>query len=168
MKISPAISRFSISPCTARIVSCTWQNERVCSPVTVDLERIACKSASDEARNHHSVLALLPRADRVEEAGDDAVEVTLLVESKREELVHGLGVGIEPAALGDRAVDPAVVLRSGRSSRWSPYTSELDAISTRLPNFVQYSSTISVPWTFVTTCGTGCSTIRRTPTAAAR
>ena len=39
---------------------------------------------------------------------------------------------------------------------------------TRLPKLLQYSSTVSVPWTFVTIVCTGCSTISRTPTAAAR
>src|SRR4051794_34723025 len=39
---------------------------------------------------------------------------------------------------------------------------------TRLPNRLQCSSTFSVPWIFVTSVCTGCSTISRTPTAAAR
>ena len=47
-------------------------------------------------------------------------------------------------------------------------TSEVEATSTRLPNRLQNSSTVSVPCTFVTIVWTGCSTIRRTPTAAAR
>ena len=37
-----------------------------------------------------------------------------------------------------------------------------------LPKRAQYSSTFSVPWTLVSSVRPGCSTIRRTPTAAAR
>ena len=57
---------------------------------------------------------------------------------------------------------------SASGSRRSPYTSDVDATSTRLPKRLQCSSTFSVPWMFVTSVCTGCSTIRRTPTAAAR
>ena len=40
----------------------------------------------------------------------DAVEASLLVEAERQELVHRLRVGVQPAALGDGAVDTPVVL----------------------------------------------------------
>ena len=62
----------------------------------------------------------LARTDGVEEPRDDAVEPVLLVEAEREELVHRLRVRVQPAPLGDGAVDAPVVLRSGCSSRWSP------------------------------------------------
>src|SRR3954470_15152815 len=80
------------------------------SAVAMDLERFAGERAVDEARNHHPVLAALPWADRVEEPGDHAVEVTLAVVAEREMLVHRLGVRVQPAPRRRRAVDPAGVL----------------------------------------------------------
>src|SRR2546421_389846 len=74
------------------------ERARLC-PVSVDLEREACEGALDEARDHHPVLAALPRADRVEEPDDDAVEAALLVPREREVLVHCLRVGVEPPLL---------------------------------------------------------------------
>ena len=46
--------------------------------------------------------------------------------------------------------------------------SDDEAIKTRFSNRAQYSSTFSVPCTFVSSVWPGCSTISRTPTAAAR
>src|SRR5439155_12291554 len=57
---------------------------------------------------------------------------------------------------------------SASGSRRSPYTSDVDATRTRFPKRLQWSSTFSVPWMFVTSVCTGSSTISRTPTAAAR
>ena len=91
-------------------MSCTWQNAARLAAVAVDLERLAGERALDEARDHHPVLAALPRADRVEEARDHAVEPALLVVAEREELVHRLRVGVQPALLGRRPVDAPVVL----------------------------------------------------------
>src|SRR5581483_8943691 len=73
-------------------------------PVSVDLERAAGKRGCHEARDDHPVLAALPRADRVEEPHDDAVETALLVIREREELVHRLRLGVRPAARGRRPV----------------------------------------------------------------
>ena len=67
----------------------------------------------DERRDHHPVLAALPRADGVEEAGDRAVEVVLDVVGERQELVHRLRVRVGPAALGRRPVDPPRRLLEG-------------------------------------------------------
>ena len=111
LKMSPEISRASISPITrAHRVGHVTERARLLA-VAVYLERRAGERALDEARDDHSVLARLPRPDRVEEADDDAVEPALLVEAEREELVDRLRVRVEPAALADRAVDAAVVLR---------------------------------------------------------
>ncbi len=77
-------------------------------PVAVDLDRRAREGACDETRDHHPVLPLLPRADRVEKARDNAVELAFLVEGEREELVHGFRVGVEPPAFGHRTVHPPV------------------------------------------------------------
>ena len=79
-------------------------------PVAVDLDRRVRERALDEARDHHSVLPALARADGVEEADDDGVEAALLVVREREELVHRLRVGIRPAPDRGRPVDPARVL----------------------------------------------------------
>ena len=78
--------------------------------VAVDLDRLAGERALDEARDDHAVHAGLARADGVEQARDDAVEAALVRVGEREELVHRLRVGVGPAALGGRAVDPAVGL----------------------------------------------------------
>src|SRR5258708_1923293 len=66
--------------------------------------------AADEARDHHPVLTALPRADRVEEAHDHAVEPALVVRGKREELVDRLRLGVQPALLGRRSVHAPVAL----------------------------------------------------------
>ena len=110
LKISPAISLLSISPATARIVSCTWQNERVCIPSPCTSSGCRRERLLDEAGDDHPVLALLPGADGVEEAADHAVELSFLVEGEAQELVHGLRVRVEPAPFGHGAVDAAVVL----------------------------------------------------------
>src|SRR5207342_2449254 len=81
--------------------------------VAVDLERRAGEGALDEAGDDHPVLAALARADRVEEAGDDAVEAALLVVGEGEQLVHRLRVGIGPAPGGGGAVDAAGILGQG-------------------------------------------------------
>ena len=78
--------------------------------VAVDLERRAGERVADEARDHHPVLAALARADRVEQAHDHAVELPLLVVGEREELVHRLRVGVQPALLRRRPVDAPVLL----------------------------------------------------------
>ena len=99
LKISPEISRASISPTTARTVSDDVTEGARLRAVAVHLERRTGEGALDEARDDHSVLARLLRADRVEEADDHAVEAPLLVEAEREELVHRLRVRVQPAAL---------------------------------------------------------------------
>ena len=150
-------------------MSATWQNERVCVPSPWTSSGSPASALPTKRGIDHPVLAALTRADGVEEPGDDAVEAALLVEGEREELVHRLRVGVEPAALassGRRRAGRPPTAAAPRGGRRRPPS--VDAISTRLPNFVQYSSTVSVPWTFVTIVCTGCSTIRRTPTAAAR
>ena len=91
-------------------MSWTWQKQRVWRAVAVDLERLAGERAADEPRDDHAVLAALAGADRVEEPRDDDIEPGLLVMREREELVHGLRVGVRPAALRRRPVDAAVVL----------------------------------------------------------
>ena len=62
--------------------------------VAVDLDRVTGKRSLDEPRYHHAVLAALPRADSVEEANDDAVELAFVVIREGEELVHRLGIRI--------------------------------------------------------------------------
>jgi len=59
-------------------------------PIAVNFERVPRERAPDEAWDDHPVLPLLSRADGVEEAGNHAIEVALLMETQREELVHGL------------------------------------------------------------------------------
>ena len=75
--------------------------------VAVDLERLPLERPLHEGRDHHPVLAALAGPDGVEEACDRAVEPVLGEMGEREELVHRLRVGVRPAALRRRAVDPA-------------------------------------------------------------
>ena len=76
-------------------------------PVAVDLDRLATKRVRDERRDHHAVLATLPRPDGVEEPGDRAVQIVLDGVGESEELVHRLRIRIRPSALGRRSVDPS-------------------------------------------------------------
>src|SRR5215208_706892 len=86
--------------------------ERAClRPVTMDFERHPSECCADEARDHHSILAALPRSDGVEEADDDDVEPPLEVIRERQMLVHRLRVRVQPTLFGSRTVDPAVVFR---------------------------------------------------------
>jgi hypothetical protein len=78
--------------------------------IAMDLERVACNRPLDEVRDHHSVLAALPGADRVEEPHDHTVEPVLLVVGECEELVHCLRVRVRPPLLCRRPVNPAVAL----------------------------------------------------------
>ena len=91
-------------------MSWTWQKQRVCAPSPWISSVSSGECAPHEARDDHAVLAALPRADGVEQPGDDDIEPRLLVVGEREELVHRLRVGVGPAALRRRAVDAAVVL----------------------------------------------------------
>src|SRR2546423_6514674 len=75
--------------------------------VAVDLERSSGQRALHEPWDDHSVLAGLPRPDRVEQPRDHAVQPTLLVVGEREELVESLRLRIRPAARGRRPVDAA-------------------------------------------------------------
>ena len=78
--------------------------------VAVDLERPAGEGCGDEPRDDHSVLAALPRPDRVEQAHDHAVEAALLVVGEREELVERLRLGVRPPPRRRRPVDAPAVL----------------------------------------------------------
>src|SRR4051794_23398550 len=78
--------------------------------VAVNLDRASREGRTDEARDHHSVLAALPRADGVEEAGDDAVESALLVIGECQKLVERLRLGIRPATRRRRPVQTAALL----------------------------------------------------------
>src|SRR6266511_4791430 len=80
-------------------------------PVTMDFERLPAECRADEARNHHSVVANLPRPDGVEEADDNGVEAAFEVVRERQMLVHRLRVRVQPALFGCRTVDPAVPFR---------------------------------------------------------
>src|SRR6266536_759016 len=87
LRISPETSRASIRPASARIVSWTWQKQRVCVPSPwISIARPA--TAAD----------------------DDAVEPSLLVVSERQELVERLRLGVRPAPCGRRSIHPLAVL----------------------------------------------------------
>ena len=84
LKISPEISRASMSPYTAWIVSRTWQNDRVCVPSPW----ISSGSpATARPTKRGMTIPYWPcwrEADRVEEARDGLIEVALLVEREAE------------------------------------------------------------------------------------
>ena len=93
------------------MVSWTWQKRPCLAAVAVYLERSAGQRPLDEARDHHSVLASLTRADRVEQPGDHAVQLTSLVVGEGEVLVHRFGIGVQPALFRRRPIDAPIVLR---------------------------------------------------------
>ena len=108
MKISPEISARVHQPGErAHGVGDVAERARL-RPVAVHLDRLAGQRPLDEARDHHPVLAALPRADGVEQADDHRVEPALEVVREREVLVHRLRVGVQPALLRRRPVDAAV------------------------------------------------------------
>ncbi len=78
--------------------------------VAVNLERAVAERRRDEPRDHHSVLAALPRPDGVEEARNHAVEPALLVVRERQELVERLRLRVCPAPRRRRPVDAAALL----------------------------------------------------------
>src|SRR5258708_2528924 len=86
--------------------------ERPClAAVPVTLERSASQRPLDETRDHHSVLAALTRADRVEQPCDHAVQLASLVVGEGEVLVHRLRIGVEPPLLRGGPVDASIVFR---------------------------------------------------------
>ena len=78
--------------------------------VAVDGEVLVGERLADEARHDHSVDARLPRADRVEEAGDDGVGVALTVVAEGDRLSESLRGRVGPAGDRGRAQDPVGVL----------------------------------------------------------
>ena len=99
-----------------------------------------------EPRHDHPVDALLARADRVEQADHGRVGAVLAVVAVGERLAVGLGDRVGPPALERRADDRSESSCSA-PSEFLPYTSEVDANSTRVPCRAALDITTSLPWT---------------------
>ena len=76
--------------------------------VAEDGDRLARQRLPHERRDHHPVLARLPRAHRVEQPDDDHRQLALLPVGQRQELVDHLAAGVGPPVLSrsGRAPDP--------------------------------------------------------------
>jgi hypothetical protein len=99
---------------------------------------------------------------------DHCIEPTLLLVGEREELVHRLRVCVGPPALRRRAVDPARAFGERRLLAMVAVDLRRRSDQDPLREAVALVEHHLGPWTFVTSVRTGSSTIRRTPTAAAR
>jgi len=120
-----------------------------------------------EGGNHHPVLAGLSRTHGVEETHEDGGELLLLPVGKRQELVDGLRTGVAPAPDVGRPEDEVVALRI-RHLLALPVHLGGGCHEDLLPLLVGDVEDRSVPLTLVSIVRTGLSTIRRTPTEAAR
>src|SRR5262249_36573303 len=60
---------------------------------------LSCECLTHEVRNHHSVLASLPRSHSVKQPYDDDGQLPLLPVGQRQELVNHLAARIRPSVL---------------------------------------------------------------------
>ena len=83
-------------------------------------DRLAGQRLPHEGRDHHPVLAGLPRPDRVEQPDDDHRQLALLPVGQRQELVDHLAAGVGPAVLLASARAPGRRLRENGTSTLLP------------------------------------------------
>ena len=71
--------------------------------IAVNRDRLVRQRLADEIRQDHSIVAVLPRSNGVEEPHDDRGKAVLLPVRQREEFVYELAGRVPPAAFMGRA-----------------------------------------------------------------